>query len=444
VKSFWGILFLVALAACSPTQAVTPQIKTANVVPTNTSIVLSSPTATITESAIVVPTESSSTSGPITPKAEIIAPGAREVGLSDLELNDSTRLILYYPSSDSLRIMSKHDIRPQKIPNINPKDILNYGIRVSPNQEWFIYNVFKELRDGIAYYDLWISSIDGKNRNIAVSDVRGATEVRWVTNELLELWYHPDGARVCPERELIVNPFTQEKSISPQLPPSISPQCFFDLSTNPERSKFIYLNKDGLWSIYDFRAATSQTVFPWLSKSERFALWPRYIHWSPSGITIVLPDEDSIDFVSDLPVLDASKTNISLKRILLPDGKKIYNKTFSWWTLDKGFVGFDLVQSDFDYFESGNETPPTKFVILDLNRFVLYDYNLDRARTGEMQKYADYFVKASADNRFLAWTIFGPPGMGTAIETVVLDRQTGQIARIRGFEFLGWGEVIQP
>ncbi len=136
--------------------------------------------------------------------------------------------------------------------------------------------------------------------------------------------------------------------------------------------------------------------------------------------------------------------NISLKKILLPDGNKIYNKTFSWWALDRGFVGFDLVQSDFDYFESGNETPPTKFVILDLNRFVLYDYNLDRARTEEMQKFSDYFVEASADNRFLAWTIFSPPGMGTAIETVVLDRQTGQIARIKGFEFLGWGEVIQP
>ena len=61
-----------------------------------------------------------------------------------------------------------------------------------------------------------------------------------------------------------------------------------------------------------------------------------------------------------------------------------------------------------------------------------------------MQSVSDYFVQASADNRFLAWTISRPPGMGNPIETVVLDRATGQIARIKGFEFFGWGEVNQP
>jgi hypothetical protein len=438
MKISWGALFFVVLVACSPSSVVATQTKTAHVIPTNTPTGLSSSTVEVIPS----PTALSSTT--ITPTVKTIAPDAREVELSDLALNDSTRLILYYEPSNSLRIMARQDIRPQRIPIINSQSIINYGIAISPNHKWFAYNVFKEKRDEVAYYDIWISSIDGKQQKIAVSDVRGATGTRWATNEQIELWYYPDGQRACPIRESIINPFTQESLISPELPSSISPQCFFDLSTNPDRSKMIYLNGDGLWSIYDFSTSQSQNVFPWLSKSERFALWPRYIQWSTNGITLALPRQQSIDFIVDLPISDVSESNVALNRVLLPDGKKIYNETFSWWALDKGFVGFDLVRSDFNYVESGDETPPSNFVILDLKRSILYDYNLDRARIGDMQKVSDYFIHASADNRFLAWTIFDPPGMGNPIETVVLDRQTGQIARIKGFEFFGWGEVDQP
>jgi hypothetical protein len=274
--------------------------------------------------------------------------------------------------------------------------------------------------------------------------VRGATEVRWITDEQIELWYYPDSARECPQRESIINPFTQETLISPEIPLSVSPQCFFDLSTNPDHSKIIYLNEDGLWSIYNFNTGQSQNVFPWLSKSERFALWPRFIQWSTTGITIALPHQESVDFIVDLPISEVSENDVVLNKFLLPDGKKIYNETFSWWALDKGFVGLDLVQSDFRYFESGDETPPSNFVILDLKHSILYDYNLDRASVEDTQRVSDYIVHASVDDRFLAWTIFNPPSMGNPIETVVLDRQTGQIARIKGFEFFGWGEVDQP
>lgn len=260
------------------------------------------------------------------------------------------------------------------------------------------------------------------------------------------MWYYPY-PRQCPERELVVNPFTQEILNAPAIPRLTEPDCFFDLVTSPNHSKMLYRNPaDWVWNIYDFNTGKSQNVFPWLSKAERSALWSRYIQWSTNGITLALPRQQSVNFIVDLPILDVSESNVALNRALLPDGKKIYNETFSWWALDEGFVGFDLVQSDFSYVESGDETPLSNFVILDLKHSILYDYNLDRARIriGDMQKVSDYFVQASADNRFLAWTIYNPPGMGNPIETVVLDRLTGQIAHIKGFQFFGWGEVQQP
>lgn len=443
MKAFWGILLFALLAACSPSPVAITPYPTVNIVPTNTATIPPKLPTEIVLSDSAPATENISIATSIVPQVETIAPTVREVKLSDLGLSNTTRLILYFQPSDSLRIMSGHDIQPQRIPNIQPQAYMWSGVEISPNQKWFIYQVFTEKRENIAYYDFWVSSIDGKEQKIAVSNVRGATRARWVSNEHIELWYYPDGVRACPQRESIVNPFTQEIMISLDVPDSTKPHCFYDLSTNPDRTKIIYLN-NGLWSIYDFRTKQNQIVFPWFSESDRFDVVPRNIQWSERGITLVIPRQESIVFKVDLPASDISENGIVLSKVLLPDGKKLYNETFSWWALDKGFIGFDLVQSDFNYVESGDETPLSDFVILDLKSSILYDYNLDRARTGEMQNVSDSFVHASADNRFLAWTIYRSPGMSNPIETVVLDRKTGQIARIKGFEFFGWGEINQP
>ncbi|MCG2783654.1 MAG: hypothetical protein L6461_00965 [Anaerolineae bacterium] len=444
MKSFWGVWLFFILAACSPLPAVvvTPTA-TAKNVPTATITDSSTPQISLSETPsphqeiVLTPT-------PVKPTVKVLSPEIREVKLSDLGLSNTTRLILYYKSSDSLRIMSGQDAKPQKIPNIHSEANIWSGVEISPNQKWFIYPVFAEMRDNIAHYDFWISPIDGKEQKIAVSDVQAPTYARWVTDEQLELWYYPGGS-TCPQRVLVVNPFTQEALISSEVPPSTSPQCFFELSTNPDRSKLIYLNEsNGLWNIYDFKTKQNEIVFSWLSESDQFHLWPSDIYWSASGITIALPQQETVDFIVGLSASDASQTSVAWNKIFLPDGKKIYNETFSWRALDNGLVGFDLVQSDYNYMGDTNNSPPSNFLILDLEHFILYDYGLDRAKTGERQKVISSFIFSSVNNRFLAWTVYEPPDMRYASETVVLDRETGRIARIKGFEFFGWGEVTQP
>ena len=162
MKISWGALFLVVLVACSPSTVAATQSKTAPSIPT----------------AKIIPSPTTLPPTAITPTIKTIAPVSREVELSDLELNDSTRLILYYEPSDSLRIMARQDVRPQRIPIITPQSIINYGIEISPNHKWFAYNIFKEKREDVEYYDIWISSIDGKQQKLTVSDVREATGTR--------------------------------------------------------------------------------------------------------------------------------------------------------------------------------------------------------------------------------------------------------------------------
>lgn len=414
----------------------------ANITSTNSATINPNPFSTIT---IPVVTEAQVTpiSISITPDIKIIAPDAREVKLSDLGLNVSTRLILYYEPSDSLRIMSGQDANPQKIP-INSKSINSHGIVISPNQKWFAYDAFKEKRDGVAYNDIWISSIDGKEQRIVIYDVQQPTRTRWATNEKLELWYYPY-VRQCPYRELVVDLFTQEILNQPKLPSLIEPDCFFELITNPERSKMLYRSADDItWNMYDFNTGESQPVFPWLSQKDSFNLWSRYVQWLPSGITLILPYQDSIDFIVDLSPSSVTDVNRQWNKILLPTPNSILWNIPAWVSLDTGLIGFDMIDYEFDPLSADENTPISKFVILDLHTSILYNYDFDRARTGDIQRVSDTFIYASADQRFLAWTIYRPPGMGSAIETVVLERITGKIARIKGFQFLGWGEVGEP
>ena len=267
MKIAWGILCFVLLAACSSATVVATQTGTNNVIPTNTTTNLSSPIAQITLTpAALLPT-------PITPTIKMVAPDPREVVFSDLELSNSTRLILYYEPSESLRIMSAEDTAPQIVP-INSKSINSYGIVISPNQKWFVYNVFKEMKDGVAYNDVWISSVDGKEQSVVVSDVRQPTRARWATNDQLELWYYPY-IRQCPYRKFVINPFTKETLNQPALPSLTEPDCFFDLVTSPDHSQMLYRNTaDIVWNVYDFSTGKSQPVFPWLSQRSHLISGP--------------------------------------------------------------------------------------------------------------------------------------------------------------------------
>ena len=163
----------------------------------------------------------------------------------------------------------------------------------------------------------------------------------------------------------------------------------------------------------------------------------------PNGITLILPNQDSFDFVVDLPPASLN-TNKQWNKLLLPDSNLILWNVPSWVSLDEGLLGLDMIDHELDPLSADENTPVSKFAILDLRNSILYDYGIDRARTGDLQRVSDTFVYASADKHFLAWTIYHPPGMGSAIETVVLERVTGKIARIKGFQFLGWGEATQP
>jgi hypothetical protein len=446
----FGFVFLsfATLVACSSLPIEKPYTPITDIIPTILATKhLISPTPEFIIPSTVITPQAISTSALITPDVKIITLEVREVDLADLGLIDSTRLILYYKPSNSMRIMSAQDIRPQKIPNIDPEARFSrYNLRhISPDRKWFVYYTFTEIKDNLAYYDFWVSSVDGEKQWVFATGVKGGTDAAWVTNDQIELWYSPARGN-CHQRVAIVNPFSRETTVPPEVPSSPMPHCVLPLSTSPDNSKLIFREEGtGKWSIFDFNTGTKQSVFPWLSQSDAYNLVPRFIRWLPSGITYALPNGDSIEFIVDLSPSSASSIDSKRNKLKLPAPYEIVDKWFSWWSLDNGLIGFDMVQANYNSPTLPmEESPPSIFVIFDLRNSILYDYNLDRANTGDMQKVSDPFVSASADNRFLAWTIYEPPDMSYPSETAILEIATGRVARIKGFEFFGWGEVDEP
>lgn len=434
--------------ACSSLPIETPTVQiTSNIISTSLAIKHLNPTPELINSSTAITPQVIPTSALITPDVQFITLEKHEVDFADLGLGNSTQMILYYKPSNSLRTMSAKDIRPQKIPNIDPKARFSrYNIRhISPDHRWFIYYTFTETRDNLAYYDFWVSSVDGKKQWVFASGVQGGTDAMWVTNDKIELWYSPIWWN-CPRRVEILDPFSGESFVPPQVPSSPMPHCVLPLSTSPDNTKLIFLEEGtGKWSIFDFNMGTKQSIFPWLSQSDAHNLVPRYVRWLPSGITYALPNNESIEFIVDLSPFSASRMDSKRYKLQLPTPYEISDNWFSWWSLDDGLIGFDMVQSNYSSPAVPiEESVPSRFVIFDLRNLILYDYNLDRAKSGNLQKKADPFISASADNRFLAWTIYEPPENSYPSETVILEIATGRVARIKGFEFFGWGEVNEP
>jgi hypothetical protein len=127
-----------------------------------------------------------------------------------------------------------------------------------------------------------------------------------------------------------------------------------------------------------------------------------------------------------------------MQSIELPN--RVFNDVISWWSPEDGLLGFDLIDDDINLLDYPETTPPSQFYVLDARNLILRDYCLDRANLTLGRANPDFSCYASADSRFLAWTIYEPPGFGQAMETVVLDLATGNISRIAGFEVIGWGE----
>jgi hypothetical protein len=398
------------------------------------------PSPVVTSTEMLLPTSSPTITSidtlPIITKR--YCPAQREVPFEELDINASYLLILRDIESEMLLTASKSLPEQHVIPNISPNAVLFRGVEISPDGQWFAYLVLEENQNGDngVQLDLWVSSIDGRTYYRAFADFGSHKEVRWVDDELIEIWHSPDGLRICPERILTINPFTLASTVPPDLPKMGKSVCFRPLVASPDRSKIIYPSKD--WIIYDLENRTSQIVFPWLEDLHPISLYGFSYAWTTRGLSFYFLTTHGVDVVFDLPITSIAETRNPMQSIELPN--RVLNDLISWWSPEDGLLGIDLIDDDITLMDYLETTPPSQFYVLDARNLILRDYCLDRANLTEGSG-RHYMAYASADSRFLAWTIYEPAGYGRALETVILDLDTGHISRIAGFDVIGWGVV---
>lgn len=353
----------------------------------------------------------------------------RVVEVSELDLESTTRMLVFDPKSEQLLSISDQSIDP--IPNIQSEaDILRGGIKMSPDHRWFAY---LEINEG---FNIWINSVDGTQHFVGIKNAIGSS-FRWLSNDKIAVYNKLGLWLDCPSEMQIFDPFSREVNDVPDISTQGSQYCFPIPYFNSDFSQALYLNSQTGWEIYSYKTQTSYSVLPGLDTSPGGD--KSFFHWGTDGLSFAIPDSDKIAFAFDLP--EARFTSEpTLNTISLPNGTVNENALFTFWIPEEQIAGLDLVGTD-DKTVLGCDVPQT-FIMINLATLKLNNYCLNRSLFSD-QVGAAWFMYISADHRFVGWTIHELPSNEEPLGTVILDTETGKLSYLEGYEFLGFGELGQ-
>lgn len=467
-----NIIFVLVIVACSPkliTQTLTatslpptctkaPTLnKTVESTLTRTSDITSpSPSPQIPDVTI---TPSGSQSSEISPPfIEKLCPQGRKVPFNELEISDSTRLMLrdedIHLDENEVYIwtLSITQTQPVTVPNIVPgaRIVAPFQIIPSPDLNKFIYWGQAHKNDKEQYlYDFWINSIDGKQQWKLASDIPAGINPKWISDDRIEFWKASRLAIECPTLEFTIDPFTLQIQEAPIFPELDGIYCAYPgWILSPDRTKALYPKNGNTsttqWVINDLSSGQTAPVFPWLKDIELF--YPYFginIRWTNKGFDFVFLQDFGFDFLLDLPVSAIDDSAVPLERFSLP--REVMNNQLNWWSADGRYFSFDMVDENVDQneFALRGEVAPSHFYLFDTKTKVLRDYCLDRGDFGELKGDA-WMPVVSKDGRFMAWGIYEQPNeQRYPYGIIILDLETGRYAELSlgTLDLLGWGEA---
>lgn len=353
----------------------------------------------------------------------------RVVELSELDLDSTTRILVFDPKIEQILSISEKSLDP--ILNIQSgANILRDGIKMSPDHRWFAY---LEIDEGI---NIWINSVDNTQHFEGIKNAVGSS-FRWLSNEKIAVYNKVGFWLGCPSEMQIVDPFSNQVNTVPNISNQGNPSCFPIPYFSPDFSQALYLNlyDETGWEIYNYKTQTSYSVLPGLDASPGGD--KSFFYWGINGLSFAIPDSDKITFMQNLP--ESSLTlKPPLETILLPRNTLNENKIFEFWIPIRQLVGFDLVgEGKNSVLDCGVSTT---FVMANLSTRELMNYCLDRTVFSN-QIGISSFAYISADYRFVGWTIRRLPNNEEPLGVVILDTETGKVSYLEGYEFLGFGEL---
>jgi hypothetical protein len=424
------ILLTATLSSCAPASLPqTPAAKTANPLPEVTHrSVATSPLPTRQVPAMTA-TAPSGTTVPasvtpvrtalpqpvtiISPPVEKRCPDQPDVPLSDLGLNESTRLIVTpdkpYENINSWMLIDATLKTRHVFAYIPTENVFTYWI--SPNKQW----VALMLKNDDDNYSLWIASIDGQQRKRLLGEVRYSTWFRWTSDQTLVAFDYDASAPI-----LRLHPFTTPTM--EELEPVFLDLEFYAYDFNPDASKLIYLTpiylKPAHWVLYDYLTGVSKAAFPEMDFSQIEGSYNVFVNWRSENFSLAVVLQNRLELALNVPADILFKQEFPEYQIIFSEGN--WWNFIEWWSAGNRYIAFDR---DFSLVQEG----PYLSYILDTERWVLYDYCID-ARG----------MRFSADERFFATTEYeGERLKGTTI----VDVSSGKRALLKGVNLVDWAEV---
>lgn len=300
IKRFLTLVLLSTLIpSCAPASLPqTPAAKTTDPLPEVTHRPVATlplptrqvPTMTATEPPDITVTASVAPVGTVLPQPVTIVnppvekrcPDQPDVPLSDLGLNESTRLIVTpdkpYENINSWVLVDATLKTRHIFADISNK-IFNYWI--SPNKQW----IALRLRDDVTFKrSFWIASIDGQRRNRLIREVKPTTLFRWTDNQTLMAFDYDASAPI-----LRLHPFTTP--MMEELEPVILDLEFLAYDFNPGATKLIYLmpyEQPRRWVYYDYRTGESQTAFPDMDVRQIEGSYNVFVNWRSENFSLAV------------------------------------------------------------------------------------------------------------------------------------------------------------
>lgn len=358
---------------------------------------------------------------PLYPVLEKLCPANPLVPLAEFGLDPRVRLLVVPDTLETrwdeklvgVFVIAPNDPTPRRMDYLFQDGYLNSsGVSVSPNGRWLIFN-----RKAIGQENLvaWISSLDGQQQ-WPLSSPEDNLSAAWLDENSVTLW----DAENKPRK--VINPFTMEEELLTNLPETDVTELSLLFRATGHTWLFYQAGYD--YRLFNVSTQTDQQVLEWLSL-ENVPSFDKGLYVTTNGqimITIVRPYGFDMSPLMRVHEVIASESYTQTMRpvfwpenILPADPKQISVLTY----------GIPVYRDSWQ-----NPNPAPQFYWFDYPQQVIKDYCFEPLG----------WASISPDGKFMAATRYYLPSQQPVPKSIfILNLETGYVAQIDGYQFVGWG-----
>lgn len=388
---------------------------------------------------------------PIKPAVVKICPNSNEISLSDLAINPNLTLFIapsedepWNSSQSGLWFVESDSTSPIPIPKTaSENDFRVKGFDISPTGE-LVASI--RYQPGDQFGSIWVSTVKG-DQQWEIAQTYLWWDLLWINPQELVIIGMPeifagdqrlDYAQFMPLKKINVQTF---ESVSYERLPDDVIVDFGTVFVDQQKNLYAFYHKgtDPIeeYFLYDYSNKQVIPILQWITKknwvnNRNLAIRVDWAYNKPPSFMIGVQRPYGVDMAFDLDLNDLQQEagySDVMQPIYLPGNPD----HFAIGTMIRNsLITVSLA-------ESPTENYPVQFYIFDTDHMVLQEYCLKKWQAFSEVKWRGYDI-------YLALSFTSPLGDNQSEyqdETIILDVLTGHFARIKHFQFIGWGRKIQ-